>query len=197
MKNSMSITEFADKIGVIPDTIRRWERSGKIKPNRTSGGHRRYTEEHVWQVLGKDPRRVAKRKVIYCRVSSAEQKADMEHQIVAMESFALGRGIITETITEIGHGISLSRPKLTALIHEIIAGEIDMLIVAHKDRVGRFGFDFVECIAREYGCEIVALDNHRLSPHNEVVSDLKLAIRVFSHRIEDLATFREPEDLWM
>jgi excisionase family DNA binding protein len=48
---SMNITEFAKIIGVIPDTVRRWERSGKITADRTVGGHRRFTDMHVQQAL--------------------------------------------------------------------------------------------------------------------------------------------------
>ena len=197
MKKQMNITEFSEKIGVIPDTVRRWERSGKITPHRTHGGHRRYTDEHVHLVLGYKSRRFEKRKVIYCRVSSYEQEVEMERQIVAMELFALGSGIITETIAEVGDGMSMARPKLIELIHDIIAGEVDTVIVAHRDRLGRFGYEAIESIAQAYGCKIIAVDNHRLSPRSEVVDDFKSAIDTLSQRIEWLSAIEIPKDLWV
>jgi len=187
----MNITEFANKLGVIPDTVRRWERLGKIVPNRTHGGHRRYTEEHLQQALGRGSRNRGKRKVIYCRVASETQETDLENQIIAMELFALGRGMVTETISEVGHGMHLAHPKLTAIIHDIIAGEIDTVIVAHKDRLGRFGFELIESIARAYGCEILTVDNHRLSPHHEVVRDFMSVIDVFAKRVDGLSKITE------
>jgi len=195
MKKTMNITEFAGRIGVIPDTVRRWERMGKIIPNRTHGGHRRYTQEHLQQILGQRAKQKDKRKVIYCRVSSKEQQAEMESQITAMELFALGRGINTETIAEFGDAMSLARPMLIEIILGIIAGEIDRVIVAHKDRLGRFGFEFIESIAKAYGCEIITVDNHRLSPHHEVVSDFSAVMDVFSHRIEWLSEFEISKEL--
>jgi excisionase family DNA binding protein len=183
----MTIKEFSNRLGVIPDTVRRWERSGRIQPNRTKGGHRRYTEEHIRQVLGARE----KRKIIYCRVSSDEQEVDMENQVVALELFALGRGLTTETITEVGDGMSLAHPKLLSLVHGIIAGEIEVLIVAHKDRLGRFGFELIENIANAYGCEIISVDSPRLSPRHEIIDDFISAIDAFSQRIEGLSVLKE------
>jgi len=186
LMKKMSITEFANRLGVIPDTVRRWERSGKISPDRTHGGHRRYTEKDVKQALGISEERKEIRKVIYCRVSSHDRMEDLNKQAEAMELFALGRGLITETITEVGSGMNLARPKLMHLIHDIIAGEVGMVIVAHKDRVGRFGYELLENIAETYGCEIIAVNSERHSPHHEVIEDLVSAVDSFAERLEGL-----------
>jgi len=182
----MSITEFANTLGVIPDTVRRWERSGKISPDRTHGGHRRYTEKDIQQALGITEGKKERRKVIYCRVSSHERMEDLNKQAEAMELFALGRGLITETITEVGCGMNMSRPKLMRLIHDIIAGEVEMVIVAHKDRIGRFGYELLENIAETYGCELIAVNSERHSPHHEVLEDLVTVVDSFSERLEGL-----------
>ncbi|MCL2201103.1 MAG: IS607 family transposase, partial [Oscillospiraceae bacterium] len=163
----MSITEFAAHLGVIPDTVRRWERMGKIKPERTRGGHRRYTQKDIDDTLGIQTLPKEKRKVIYCRVSNESMQDELHRQIEAMEYYALGRDIEAETITEYGDGINMSRPEFVQLVTDIINGEIDTLIVAHKDRLARFGYELIECIANNYGCEIVVAGCDKLSPHTE------------------------------
>lgn len=182
----MSITEFANKLGVIPDTVRRWERSGKISPDRTHGGHRRYTEKDIKQALGITEEKKEARKVIYCRVSNQDRTEDLNRQAEAMELFALGRGLITETITEVGCGVNMARPKLMRLIHDIIAGDVDMVIVAHKDRIGRFGYELLESIAEKYGCELITVNSERHSPHHEVLEDLTTVVDTFAERLEGL-----------
>ncbi|MDR2088846.1 MAG: IS607 family transposase [Clostridiales Family XIII bacterium] len=191
----MTITEFAKTIGVIPDTVRRWERSGKIKPMRTVGGHRRYTEKDVSDALRLKMRDKPKRKIIYCRVSGPNQKDDLRSQVEAMETFALGRGLITETVTEIGGGMNMSRPKFLKLVTDIVNGDVDTVIVAHKDRLARFGFDLVDNLAKTYGCEILVVNCEKLSPQAEMVEDLMSIIHTFSCRLYSLRKYKKAKDL--
>ena len=191
----MSITEFADTLGVIPDTVRRWERIGKISPERTNGGHRRYTEKDIQDALRMKVNDKPKRKVIYCRVSGANQRDDLKSQVEAMELFALGLGLIAETVTEIGGGMNMSRPKFLRLVTDIINGNVDTVIVAHKDRLARFGFELVENIAKTYGCEIIVVNCERLSPQQEMVEDLMSIIHTFSCRLHGLRKYKKAKDL--
>lgn len=187
----MSIREFATEVGVTPDTVRRWERKGKITPVRTSGGHRRYSEKDIKQIK-KGPE---KRNIIYCRVSNSTQSEDLKRQVEAMELFALGRGIEAEIITEVGGGMDLSRPKLMEVIYAIIGNEVDSVMVAHKDRLARFGFALIENIAENYGCEIVSASVESLSPQHEVVTDFMSVINDFSHRLDGLNKIRNSKSL--
>ena len=131
------IGEFAAKLNVHTDTLRRWDNSGKLVAQRSVGGTRYYTDEHFQKALRLELEDKPKKNVIYCRVSSPNQKDDLQGQIQAMETFALGRGLITETITEIGGGMYFSRKKFTKLITDIINGDVGTVIVAHKDRLAR------------------------------------------------------------
>jgi predicted site-specific integrase-resolvase len=191
----MNITEFAGMLGVIPDTVRRWERCGKIRPERTAGGHRRYSEKDVQDALRLKIQDKPKRKMIYCRVSGAGQKDDLKSQVEAMELFALGRGMVTETVTEIGGGMNMSRPKFLRLVTDIINGDVDTVIVAHKDRLARFGFELIDNIAKTYGCEIIVVNVERLSPQQEMVEDLMSIIHTFSCRLYGLRKYKKAKDL--
>jgi len=137
----------------------------------------------------------AKRKVIYCRVSSAGQKDDLKSQVETMEMFALGRGVVAETVAEVGGGMNMSRPKFLQLVTDIINGDVDTVIVAHKDRLARFGFELVDNIAKTYGCEIIVANCERLSPQQEMVEDLMSIIHTFSCRLYGLRKYKKAEDL--
>jgi len=136
-----------------------------------------------------------KRNVIYCRVSSPNQKDDLKSQVQAMEMFALGRGMIVETITEIGGGMDFSRKKFMQIINDIIAGEIGTVIVAHKDRLARFGFEMIDNLAKTYGSEILVVNKEELSPQQEMVEDLMSIIHTFSCRLYGLRKYKKAKDL--
>ena len=189
------ISEFAKRLGVSADTLRRWDREGKLSPQRTMGGQRIYSELDFQKALRVTVDEKPKRAVIYCRVSSPNQKDDLQSQIQAMEMFALGRGIITETITEIGGGMDFSRKKLMQMVTDIICGEIGTVIIAHKDRLARFGFDLVDNIAKQYGCEIIVVNKEELSPQQEMVEDLMSIIHTFSCRLYGLRKYKKAKDL--
>ncbi|MCL2549187.1 MAG: IS607 family transposase [Symbiobacteriaceae bacterium] len=188
-------TEFAKRLGVSPDTLRRWDREGKLVPNRSMGGHRIYTDQDFQKALRISVDEKPKRAVIYCRVSSPNQKDDLQSQVEAMEMFALGRGLISETITEIGGGMNFSRKKLMTLITDIISGEIETVIVAHKDRLARFGFELIDNLAKQYGCEIIVANVERLSPQQEMVEDLMSIIHTFSCRLYGLRKYKKAKEL--
>ena len=108
--------EFADLAGVSVKALHRWDSSGKLKPLRTIGGHRYYTDEHINQIKGivKNPRI----NVIYCRVSSNAQKSELSNQAEAMKEFCTANGItIDKVIKEIqplmGDVLGNAMPDLT------------------------------------------------------------------------------------
>ena len=87
------VSEFGNLVGISPSTLRRWEEEGRLIPERTLGNQRIYSESHLAVAKrlksGKYPSRV----VIYCRVSSSNQKDDLLSQVKAMESFCLAQGV--------------------------------------------------------------------------------------------------------
>jgi predicted site-specific integrase-resolvase len=189
------IAEFSKRLGVSAHTLRRWDKEGKLTPSRTMGGQRIYTELDFQKALRMRVDEKPKRTVIYCRVSSPNQKDDLQSQIQAMEMFCLGRGLIAETITEIGGGMNLSRKKFMQLVTDIISGEVGTVIIAHKDRLARFGFDLVDNLAKQYGCEIIVVNREELSPQQEMVEDLMSIIHTFSCRLYGLRKYKKAKDL--
>ena len=183
------INEFAKRIGKAPSTIRRWECEGKLVAKRHPSGHRYFDEADVRLLTGGVPERRAV--VVYCRVSSAGQKDDLASQVKAMETYCLGAGIaVDEWMTEIGGGMNFKRKRFLALVEQIGRGEVRQVLVAHKDRLMRFGFDLFEHIARHNGCEVVVVNQESLSPQQEMVEDLLAIVHTFSCRLYGLRKYK-------
>lgn len=183
------INEFAARVGRSTQTIRRWEKEGKLTAKRLPSGHRYFDESDVRSLMGGAPDK--KDVVVYCRVSSAGQKDDLASQVTAMQTYCLAGAIpVDHWIEEIGGGMNFKRKHFLALVDRIQRGEIQKLLIAHKDRLMRFGFDFFSHIAGENGCEIVVVNQESLSPQQEMVEDLMAIVHTFSCRLYGVRKYK-------
>ena len=134
----ISIGKAAEEFGVSKETLRRWERSGKILSERTPKGHRRYD---LARIRGLVPRKSLDetRTVAYTRVSSQDQKEDLKRQIAVLESYCASHGWTFEVLQDLGSGMNYSKKGLRKLIQELCLGRIRRLVITHKDRLLRFG----------------------------------------------------------
>ena len=190
MSNIYRITEFAKRIGRDPSTIRRWEREGKIQSKRFPSGQRYFDESDVRLLLGGAPEK--RKAIVYCRVSSSGQKDDLASQVEAMEIYCRAAGLaVDEWIQEIGAGMNFKRKKFLALLQQIMRGEVARLVVAHKDRLMRFGFDCFEHMATESGCEVEVVNQESLSPQQEMVEDLMAIVHTFSCRLYGMRKYKD------
>jgi putative resolvase len=191
MSRLYRISEFAHRVGRSASTVRRWEREGRITPRRAHSGQRYFDDADVRRVLQPGFDDSARRVVVYCRVSSPGQKDDLASQVTAMEQFCLGRGLVDEWVQEIGGGMNLRRKKFLALMDAIEQGLVSALVVAHKDRLARFGFEYLEHVAARNGCEIVVANQVSLSPQQELVEDLLAIVHTFSCRLYGLRRYEK------
>ena len=99
--------------------------------------------------------------------------------------------IVDEIITEIGSGLNYNRKKWNKLIDDCLEGNIQTIVIAHKDRFIRFGYDWFERLLKKQGTEIIVVKNEKLSPSEELTQDLISIIRVFSCRIYGLRTYKQ------
>ena len=188
--STYKIGQFAKLVRRTPATIRRWEAEGKIASKRLPSGHRYYDDTDLQAVLGVKPER--KHTVVYCRESSRGQKADLERQLEAMEMWTLGSGTaVDEWITEIGGGMNFKRPQFLKLLDRISTGEIGRLIVAHKDRLVRFGFDLIGHLCESRGCELIVVNQMSLSPEKEMVEDMLAIVHTFSCRLHGMRKYEK------
>ncbi|MBU3867405.1 IS607 family transposase [Streptomyces sp. 4503] len=192
MVSMYRISEFAERIGRSPSTVRRWEREGRIVVRRTASGQRYFNDADVRRVLQPGFDEAARKTVVYCRVSSPGQKDDLASQITAMEEFCRGRGLaVDEWVREIGGGMNLKRKKLLALMDSIERGEVGTLVIAHTDRLARFGFEYLEYVADKNDCTILVANQESLSPQEEMVQDLLAIVHTFSGRLDGLRKYEK------
>jgi predicted site-specific integrase-resolvase len=190
--STYNITEFSKVAGVSVKTLQRWDREGKLVPTRTPTGRRVYTDEHVAQAIGVRGRHLIRKNVVYARVSSQAQKPDLEQQIKALEQFCVAQGLsVDEWISEVGGGLSFQRKKFRSLIRQIESGEVSTLVVAHQDRLARFGFDLIEYLCELHGTRLLVVNSESLSPEREMVEDMLAIVHCFSSRLYGLRSYRK------
>jgi putative resolvase len=182
--------EAAKILGVHVSSLRRWENEGKLRAIRTPGGQRRFILEEVEKVAGV-PRTV--RTVCYGRVSTHSQQDDLQRQLEHLRT----RYPEAEVISEVGSGLNFKRKKFLAILERIIDGDIQRLVVAHPDRLVRFGFELVKWLCTKFECELVVLNDRKLSPEQELVQDMLSIIHCFSSRLYGLRKYKSTikEDL--
>lgn len=190
MSNIYRIKEFAKRVGRAPSSIRRWEQEGKLIAKRMPSGHRYFDETDVRIVLGGMPDK--RLTVVYCRVSSAGQKDDLASQIAAMEQYCQAGAIaVDDWITEVSGGMNFKRKQFLALIDRVQRGEIARVLIAHKDRLVRFGFDLLQHLFTTHGCEIIVVNQASLSPEQEMVEDLLAIVHTFSCRLYGMRKYKK------
>jgi putative resolvase len=192
--DTYSIAQFARRVGVSVKTLQRWDREGRLTPTRTPTNRRVYTDEHLYQVLPQ--RQSAERAtVVYMRVSSQAQKPALANQRRVLEDFCAARGLaVTEWVSEVGGGLNFKRPRFLALVDRIVTHQVAMVVLAHKDRLMRFGFDLFAHLCRRHQCELVVMNTETLSPEQEMVQDLMTITHCFSARLYGLRHYRKALD---
>lgn len=180
-----SIHEFSKLIGRTPQTLRNWDKSGKLKPNHLgSNGYRYYSHEQLKRVLNISEIGNERITIGYCRVSSNKQKDDLKRQVENMKKYLDSLNIKYEIITDIGSGINYKKKGLRDLLKKINNKEVQKIVVLYKDRLLRFGFELIEYVANLNGCEIEILDSTEKTEQQELVEDLVQIITVFSCKLQ-------------
>ena len=178
-----TINKFSKIVGVTPQTLRNWDKTGKLKPHHTTdNGYRYYSEEQVNQVLNINQKN--KKVIGYCRVSSPKQKDDLERQIENVKMYLLAQGKPFEIISDVGSGINCKRKGLLELLDRINKNEVEKIVILYKDRLSRFGFELIEYVASLHGCGIEIIDNTQKTEQEELVEDLVQIITVFSCKLQ-------------
>ena len=184
MTTFVSIKKAADILGVSTQTLRRWEAEGRGVPSqRTHGGQRRYDMSQLAPPIStKAPNNQLT--IAYARVSSHDQKEDLQRQIQMLECFCAAHEWSFEVISDLGSGLNYSKRGLRALINKIMEGAIGRLVITHKDRLLRFGSELIFAICEARGVEVVLVNQgEQPSFEEELASDVLEIITVFSARL--------------
>ena len=181
----LSIGKFAKSLGVSIQTLRNWDKEGKLKPTYvTENGYRYYSEDLLNKFRNiKNVNKIKKKNILYARVSTKNQKDELNRQIDNLKQYAYSKGYSFEIITDIGSGINYKKEGLLKMINLVECGEVDRIIVLYKDRLTRFGYDLIEYICKLNDTKIEIVDNSTISKEQELTEDLIQIITVFANRL--------------
>lgn len=184
MDRFISISEAAAALGVSVTTLRRWEADGRIVAERSAGGHRRYDLAKLRPDLVRQREDAQRRTVAYARVSSHDQKDDLERQKQVLELYCARQGWTFEVVADLGSGMNYRKKGLRRLLDDIISGRVGRLVITHKDRLLRFGAELVFAICEAKNVEVIILNQGEDATFEEdLAKDVLEIITVFSARL--------------
>jgi predicted site-specific integrase-resolvase len=142
--------------------------------------------------LGKKKQSKDAKTIIYCRVSNQGQKDDLINQIDFLKTFCNAKAeIVDEVLTDIGSGLNYNRKNFNLVLEMAMQGKIKKLYISHKDRFVRFGYEWFENLLKKNACEVIVVNNEKMSPQEEMIQDLISIIHVFSCRIYGLRKYKK------
>ena len=181
--SSKTVTQI---LGVTAQTLRNWDKEGKLKPTYVkSNGYRYYSEEAILSYTQERKTKKNLNVIGYARVSSKKQVDDLERQVNNLKEYISSKYDSFDIITDIGSGINYNKPGLLRLIEKINKKEADVIVVLYKDRLLRFGFELVEHFAKLNNVKIEIIENNLdKTQEQELVEDLVQIITVFSCKLQ-------------
>ena len=184
MSKLLSIKQAANQLGVSVSTLRRWDETGVLVAQRTPKGHRRYDLSKINPNLTRNKVEQQRKTIAYARVSSHDQKSDLQRQIEMLELYCSAQGWSFEVISDLGSGMNYHKKGLKRLLDDILDNKIDRLVLTHKDRLLRFGAELVFALCEARQVEVVIINQgENLSFEEELAQDVLEIITVFSARL--------------
>ena len=177
----MKLSAYADKVGVSYQTAHRWFKNGKIP-----GAYQIETGTVIVpdSAIPSDSKESSTRTktVVYARVSSNEQrKTNLEKQAERMQNFCTSNGwIVDSVVKEVGSGLNDERKKLLSIFKD---PQVKRIVVEHRDRLTRFGFNYLETFAEIEGFEIVVADKTMDNDKDDIMADFTAIITSFCARL--------------
>ncbi len=176
----VKIGEAAKILGSTPDTLRKWDASGELIPaRRTKSGTRYYDVNVLMNLSGSDAPTIG-----YARVSSQDQKDDLDRQRAMLETYCAAKGWKSEIIKDLGSGMNYRKKGLKKLLDMILRKQMKRLVLTHKDRLLRFGAELVFTLCETQNIEIVIIHKgEQPTFEEELAQDVLEIITVFSARL--------------
>jgi len=186
MSKYVSIGEASTMLGVSKQTLRRWDSEGKLFAERTPTGHRRYLKQEVatFNPIGVNSVALSRPTIAYARVSSHDQKKDLDRQIKVLEMYCSSHGWQYEVVSDLGSGMNYKKKGLSNLLDRIVSDKVGRLVLTHKDRLLRFGAELVFSVCEAKNVEVIIINQgDERSFEEELASDVLEIVTVFSARM--------------
>jgi predicted site-specific integrase-resolvase len=176
----MKAKQVLSLTGIRRETLSRLVRQGTISAMRTPNGRYEYDDESVYRYMGKKREQLF---VIYARVSTTKQKADLANQIAQLENYCAAKGYKTDMVfSDIASGIDFDKRKdFFRLLNLVIQYKVSKVFVTYKDRLSRVGFGLFGHLFRQFGCQIEVIHdagNEKLGSQ-EIFEEIMTLIHCF------------------
>lgn len=117
--------------------------------------------------------------VLYARVSSSDQKQDLDRQLSRLVEYATNQKLkVVGAIKEVGSGLNGRRKRLLSILND---AEIRTIVIEHKDRLVRFGFEYIEALLNASGRRIIVVDESEMK--DDLVQDMLIVLTSFCARL--------------
>jgi len=190
----LTLKEACRRLGIHPNTLRKWDKHGKLRVVRTVGGRRRIPESEVERLMGFIKPDVSKNAVIYVRISSHDQKqkGDLERQKQSLLDYAKSKGYNIVTVLEdVASGLNENRKSLNKIFDIVEGKKVGLVIVAFKDRLTRFGFKYLERYFLSHGVRIEVVNGEESKDaYQELVEDLIALVSSFAGKLYGLRSHK-------
>lgn len=182
------IRKASEMTGLHPNTLRKYADNGKLKVIRLKENGQRLFDTTIFEFVRQETTtKNGSPTVCYRRVSSSKQKDDLTRQVAYMRE----RFPDSEIVKDVGSGLNFKRKGLRTILQRLLQGDKFTLIVAHRDRLCRFGFELIEFLFEQNGGELMVLNREDVSPQQELTEDLLTILHVFSCRMYGLRKYSD------
>jgi len=184
--------EACSRLGISYSTLRRWIKEGRIRAVQTLGGKYRIPESEVRRLLsgavGGETRAV-----IYARVSSSDQRSDLERQIQYLTQYCTAKGYrVVDVLSDTASGLNTERRGLLKLFNYVVNRQVDVVVITYKDRLTRFCFEYLEYFFKQYGVRIeVVYGEEPRDARQELVEDLIAIVTSFAGKLYGLRSHKK------
>ncbi len=193
MERLLKPREFCEIVGISYRTFKRWVSEGRVNVVRTPSGRMRVPYSEVERILGGRPEAREVRAVVYARVSSSDQKSDLERQVQYLTQYCSAKGYrVVDVLSDVASGLKADRRGLLKLFNYVVSRQVDVVVVTYRDRLTRFGFEYLEYFFRQYGVRIeVIYGDEPKDAHRELVEDLLSIVTSFAGKLYGMRSHRK------
>jgi predicted site-specific integrase-resolvase len=172
-------------LGVTRQTLRNWDKAGKISVKRSPSNYRLVSLDEIARVQGEMDAASGRTKTLaYARCSTEKQRDNLNRQVERLERWCKENGRDYEMYCEIGSALNGSRKQVKRLIRRMAKGDVRELVIEYRDRLTRFGFDYFEEFCRAFGVRLVCLEETESREFEvEMVSDITGLVTSYSARL--------------
>jgi excisionase family DNA binding protein len=186
-------SEFCEIVGISYRTFKRWVSEGRIRVVRTPTGRIRVPYSEAVKILGGKPIEGEIRAVIYARVSSSDQKSDLERQLQYLTQYCSSKGYrVVDVLSDIASGLKTDRRGLLKLFDYVVNRQVDVVVVTYRDRLSRFGFEYLEYFFNKHGVRVeVAFGEEPRDAYQELVEDLIEIVTSFAGKLYGMRSHKK------